>query len=229
MITGAAQLLFELSAPLSSTTVTAKELSSLSKETTHKIAIPVGQWRDTVFDLFHYGYFHGSVWTSICCAPIAAGQVISRLHLTICGKAGIAPIRSRSKIFLIIVVAVLTFFIVRVLLLLLISLNDPNLRYDDSLVDWIEPSMTYYALCAIDDCLGLIGTILVLYQIYRVRGHVRARYAIPGNGSSDLACSICCPTLVVAQLLRHTTDYEQYPSLCCFSDTGIPITAPSIV
>lgn len=229
MITNAAQLLYELSSPISTSPITnSKERLSLSKDVPPAIEIPVGKWRDTVYDLFHYGYCHGSVWTSICCLPIATGQIISRLHLTICGKPGIALIRSRSMIFLSIILAVVTFFIVRVFLFLVISLHDPNLMNESSL-DWIEPSMTYYLLCAIDDCLGLIGTVLVIYQIYRVRLHVRARYGIPGSATADLTCSMCCPTLVVAQLLRHTTDYEQYPSMCCLSATGIPITAPSIV
>ena len=212
--------MYELSSPLS--TSSSKQLKVPT------IVIPVGQWRDTVFDLFRHGYCHGSVWTTICCIPIATGQIVSRLHLTICGQAGIAPIRSRPVIFLSIVTAVLTFFTVRVFLFLLITLHDPNLMKESS-IEWIEPSTTYYVLCAIDDCVGLIGTVLMIYQIYRVRLHVRARYAIPGNATADLTCSICCPTLVVAQLLRHTTDYEQYPSLCCLSATGIPITAPSIV
>ena len=226
MITGAAELLLELSTPLPAPN--AKEQLNLSKEITASTTIPVGQWRDTLLDLFRYGYCHGSVWTSICCIPIATGQVISRLHLTICGQPGIALIRSRSTIFLSIVMAVMAFFILRVFLFLLITLHDPNIMHESS-IDWIEPSMTYYVLCAIDDCIGLIGTILVVYQIYRVRFHVRTRYAIPGNVASDITCSLCCPTLVVAQLLRHTTDYEYNSSLCCLSDTGIPRTAPSIV
>ena len=228
MTTGAAQLLFELSAPLSSSSTTTKEQSLLSKEIVSKIDIPVGQWRDTVCDIFRYGYCHGSVWTSICCVPIATGQTISRLHLTMCGKPGIASIRARATIFLTIVMAVLSFFTLRVLLFLVIALHDPNFEKESS-IDWIEPGTAYYTLCAIDDCIGLIGTILAIYQIYRVRLHVRTRYAIPGSALSDLTCATCCPTLVVAQLLRHTTDYEYNPSLCCFSDTGIPRTAPSIV
>jgi Cys-rich protein (TIGR01571 family) len=229
LISGAAQLLYELSSPLSTSTIAnSKEQLYSSKDVPPAIEIPVGQWRDSVCDLFHYGYCHGSVWTSICCLPLATGQIISRLHLTICGKPGIALIRSRSLIFLSIVIAVVTFLVVRVFLFLLITLHDPNVMNESS-IDWIEPSKTYYILCAIDDCLGLIGTALVIYQIYRVRLHVRTRYAIPGNAAGDLTCSMCCPTLVAAQLLRHTTDYEQYPSMCCLSATGIPLAAPSIV
>jgi hypothetical protein len=124
--------------------------------------------------------------------------------------------------------AVLTFFVLRVFLFMVITLNDPNVMKESS-VEWVEPSTTYYVLCAIDDCIGLIGVILAIYQIYRVRLHVRTRYAIPGSTMSDVTCATCCPTLVVAQLLRHTTDYEYNASLCCFSDTGLPSTAPSIV
>jgi hypothetical protein len=31
------------------------------------ISIPVGHWRDGLFDIFHYGVCHPSCWTSCCC------------------------------------------------------------------------------------------------------------------------------------------------------------------
>jgi hypothetical protein len=31
------------------------------------ISIPVGQWRDGLFDIFHYGACHPSCWTACCC------------------------------------------------------------------------------------------------------------------------------------------------------------------
>jgi Cys-rich protein (TIGR01571 family) len=219
LIAGAAQLLQELSAPLSSTTTDKQQYCSTTE-------IPVGQWRDSIFALFHYGYCHGSVWTATCCLPIATGQVISRLHLTMWGQAG-APIRSRSIIFAYILCAVFTFVVIRIFFFLLIALVDPNVMNES--MEWVEPSATYYALCATDDLFGLLGAMMVVWYLSRVRSHVRARYGIPGNSIGDLACSTFCPVLVGAQLLRHTTDYEKQPSLYCCSETGIPLTAPSIV
>jgi hypothetical protein len=31
------------------------------------VHIPVGQWRDGLFDIFHYGVCHPAVWASCCC------------------------------------------------------------------------------------------------------------------------------------------------------------------
>jgi hypothetical protein len=31
------------------------------------ISIPVGHWRDGLFDIFHYGACHPAVWASCCC------------------------------------------------------------------------------------------------------------------------------------------------------------------
>jgi hypothetical protein len=34
---------------------------------TGSVSIPVGHWRDGLFDIFHYGACHPSCWTSCCC------------------------------------------------------------------------------------------------------------------------------------------------------------------
>jgi hypothetical protein len=34
---------------------------------TGSISIPVGHWRDGLFDIFHYGACHPAVWASCCC------------------------------------------------------------------------------------------------------------------------------------------------------------------
>jgi hypothetical protein len=31
------------------------------------ISIPVGHWRDGLFDIFHYGLCHPAVWSACCC------------------------------------------------------------------------------------------------------------------------------------------------------------------
>jgi hypothetical protein len=59
------------------------------------------------------------------------------------------------------------------------------------------------------------------------------KFAIPedescNTGCEDLLCAVCCNHLSIAQLLRHTTDYETYNASCC-SETGVPRHVPSIV
>jgi hypothetical protein len=112
----------------------------------------------------------------------------------------------------------------RVLLFLLIALNDPNLES----VEWIEPPTIYYFLCVVDDIMMLsffIGTVVLAM----VRGRVRARYRIPAEiaTSEDTVCAFVCPCLVVAQMLRHTADYSVQPARCCTSH-GLMRTAAAV-
>jgi Cys-rich protein (TIGR01571 family) len=69
---------------------------------------------------------------------------------------------------------------------------------------------------------------LTLLILVKVRIQVREKYGIPARENEDCCCSLFCPCFVAAQMLRHTTDYDTYPSTCC-TETGIPPHAPSIV
>lgn len=67
------------------------------------------------------------------------------------------------------------------------------------------------------------STMVVLRNI---RSYVRQKYGIPADSGcpapvEDCGCSVLCPCLVAAQLLRHTGDYERYPARCC-SSNGLP-------
>jgi hypothetical protein len=83
-------------------------------------------------------------------------------------------------------------------------------------------------LDGMDSGLHLVYFIFTLIILIRVRGQVREKYGIPAQGNEDVCCSLFCPCFVAAQMLRHTTDYDTYPSTCC-TETGIPPHAPSIV
>lgn len=67
------------------------------------------------------------------------------------------------------------------------------------------------------------------------RSYVRTKYSIPESrhwpvaGSEDVCCSLVCPCFTAAQLLRHTTDYEEYEAARCCSDTGLPFHVPAII
>ena len=70
-----------------------------------------------------------------------------------------------------------------------------------------------------------------LYSLCRTRENVRARYQIPEErclGCEDLCCSLWCSPCAVAQVLRHTGEYENYPGVCC-SETGHPPGTPLLV
>lgn len=200
-----------------------KELSPSNKS---KSTVPVGHWRDGLWDVCSHGPAHGSSWTACCCVPIAAAQVISRLHLTAWGRPH-AVTHQRTAIFRIIVASVASFWCTRVLLFLIIAILDPNTDRDRA--EWVEPGEAYYALCAFDDLLAYVYMVLCVVQLRNVRSYVRTAYAIPGSNAADVGCSVVCPCFVAAQLLRHTADYDTVSSQCCCSETGLPVNAPSIV
>jgi len=64
--------------------------------------------------------------------------------------------------------------------------------------------------------------------------YVRSKYAIPGHegcpagGCEDGCCALCCPCLTVAQIMRHTTDYDTYRAEW-FSATGLPDHVPALI
>jgi len=60
------------------------------------------------------------------------------------------------------------------------------------------------------------------------RRYIRARSAIPETscqGCEDFCCPTWCGCCAVAQMARHTADYETYTAKCC-SETGLPVNAP---
>ena len=100
-------------------------------------------------------------------------------------------------------------------------------------VEWVEPSQAYHIVCTIDDLFSYAYLLFSMVILYNTRRYVRSKYAIPEgdhcpSGCEDFCCSLWCPCLSAAQLLRHTADYQVYGARCC-SDTGLAPTAPSIV
>lgn len=44
--------------------------------------VPKGRWKDDIFDVFKYGFFHPHLWCAMCCQEIAMGQVMQRMRLS---------------------------------------------------------------------------------------------------------------------------------------------------
>jgi len=83
--------------------------------------------------------------------------------------------------------------------------------------------------------LKWIGAILFIswsvYALMMTRAFVRVKYQIPEekcHGCEDLCCSLWCSCCTVAQIARHTGEYDTYRSVCC-SKTGLPVDAPMII
>ena len=76
-------------------------------------------------------------------------------------------------------------------------------------------------------CLCIVNIIMVLYTIYTVtnaRMSIRAQYGIPKHyvpNKEDLLCATCCMPCTIAQMGRHTANFDTYRAVCC-SSTGLP-------
>jgi Cys-rich protein (TIGR01571 family) len=148
---------------------------------------------------------------SVCCIPVAAGQVISRLGLTWIGRPG--TIQATTGAFRKLLYLAFSYWFTRIFLLLVIAILDPNV--------------------AVDDLLAYMYLAFTVILLKNLRSQVRSKYAIPETdscptGCEDTCCSLFCPCLVVSQMMRHTADYDSYGGRCC-TDTGLPKHAPSIV
>lgn len=192
-----------------------------------KINVPVGHWKDGLCDCFTYGPFHNHCCISCFCPLIAAGHVISRLKLNVWAKPG--PVSESAGAFQKLVTMTVAYSCLSMLLFIVC------LPYDltDQEGNPVEPPSAIFMLMVIRSCLhyGYLGILILV--LWNLRAHVRSKYAIPemdicNTGCEDLLCSVFCSHCSVAQLLRHTTDYDTYNATCC-TDTGVPPNVPSIV
>ena len=95
------------------------------------------------------------------------------------------------------------------------------------------PTWTYVLLAMRAACRSAL-LIYLLVLGFRTRWHVRQRYGIPeqdcdcGAGVEDSLVTLACFPCSVAQMARHTADYETYDAQCC-SPTGLSAYAPPSV
>jgi len=91
----------------------------------------------------------------------------------------------------------------------------------------------YATLAFVRGIIGIAYFIITTVLVAKTRAHIRSKYSIPekdcrGSGMEDCICALFCPCCTLAQMARHTADYENYASKCC-SETGLGPNAPSIV
>ncbi|CAB9517779.1 expressed unknown protein [Seminavis robusta] len=203
--------------------------------------LPMGHWRDGFWRICAHGPCHVTLWNSVCCPLLAAGQVITRLQLTWYG-APAANIAQVSVAFQTIVMILFAYYSVRAVLFFIYAYLDPNANPKEQL--YIEPPSSYFFFTALDDLLFYMHVAFLVVVLRNIRSHMRARFSIPDSenvccphsGCEDVCCSLICPCFTVSQMLRHTADYRDQHGVCCNS-TGLvqesPATfvkdAPSIV
>ena len=169
---------------------------------------PPSRWRDQLFDCFRHGLFHEFLWNSIFCPLIALSQIMARIQLSDTDDP-VITIKSRTRV---------GWYIL--LLLLLVALHVICgcfwilTKTDEDII-----MMIAFPLAGLD----LILIIYFLYMVVRTRKTIRREYGIPElrcHGHEDCCLAVSCTCCTIAQMGRHTADYETYQSYCC-TDTGL--------
>ena len=190
--------------------------------------VPIGNWRDGIFDCCKLGLFHPVVCLGYWTAPVALGQVMTRLHLNACAEYQRERSTSccsafRTMLALYIVTSLTTGFIGQILESFLIEDDD-----DDEQEPGDEPGW-FVAISFTRVGWAFFYYVFVVIVAIRTRAYVRKRYKIkPQYGCGeceDVCCVFVCYPCVVCQLSRHTANYENQQARCC-TDTGLKSESP---
>ena len=169
---------------------------------------PPSRWRDDLFDCFRHGVDHPFLCNTIFCPLIALHQILTRIQMDGTGDR-LVTLKSRTRVYFVVWLVFLLVF-VHVLYFAYFSLATPD---DDVIL------ITTMPLIGMD-------VLLLLYKIYivaKTRRQVRREYDIPAlrcKGNEDCCMAVFCTCCTIAQMGRHTADYETYRAYCC-SDTGL--------
>mmetsp|Transcript_32830 Transcript_32830/g.53614 ORF Transcript_32830/g.53614 Transcript_32830/m.53614 type:complete len:205 (+) Transcript_32830:212-826(+) len=164
-------------------------------------------------------------------SSVATGQIMHRLKLTWLGNEG--TFAQTTATFRTLLWIAISFSIIRFILFGAIGASSV---YD--WMSWIFRSGTYGPQKVTSRDLlqwgrilfNLSLTIFLVFLVAKTRKHIRSKYSIPEqscHGIEDFCCAFWCNCCTVAQMARHTADYETYAALCC-SETGQPHHVPSI-
>jgi len=181
------------------------------------------------------------LWNAWCCTLIATGQVMHRLKLTWYSDRG--EISQTASTFRIVFWISVTFIALRSIInwsIISLSVADAHQASSSSSSPYYsngEPAYgaagdnegTVAALNVLNHLVSLVYVVYFVYIIAKTRNHIRHKYSIPQQycAGEDCCCAFWCTCCTVAQMARHTADYETYAARCC-SETGMAPNAPSI-
>lgn len=180
-----------------------------------RIHAPTGKWKDGICDCFAYGACHPHLWCAFFCSKILMAQVMTRMNLTWLGEPG--PRAATQNTFKVVIILLLSYWVYSTTL----EIASLDYRPDNA-------PLYMMIMKAVGSILWIIWTT---YSLCRTRQSIREQYSIPEQrcpGCEDFCCSFFCTCCTLAQMARHTGEYETYPGKCCTS-TGLPEGAPFTV
>mmetsp|Transcript_20792 Transcript_20792/g.30471 ORF Transcript_20792/g.30471 Transcript_20792/m.30471 type:complete len:286 (-) Transcript_20792:571-1428(-) len=194
------------------------------KESSHQLRIPVGGWKDSLFDFCKYGPFHPSLCLAVFCPLVAIGQIFTRLGLTWNAAPSENPYNNSSTSFKIMVAISFAYFCI---------------------FQIVNP-----ASFALIHNLHIIHILYAAYLAGKTRAYIRDRYDIPASDATKNAISKCgcgrddenggcdlvedyvlacvCGPCTITQMARHTAMYDTYGG-SFMNSNGLPRHAPNMV
>lgn len=194
---------------------------------------PTGRWRDRLCDCMNHGLCHPHFINALFCKEILMSQVLTRMKMTFFGVR--ADGEEWKFTFRNVVILVVVFYGVMGLTTTSPTFTTTTIDADDdgSLNDGRhihKIEVHEDPLSAIDSFryrvnrnVSIIFFVWTVVVLTRLRRAVRERYAIPEercSGCEDVCCSFWCTMCTVAQVARHTSDYDEEQAMFC-NDTGV--------
>ena len=170
---------------------------------------PPSRWRDELFDCFRHGLDHPFLCNTIFCPMIALHQILSRLQMDGTGIP-LVTIKSRTRVCSVVWISLLV-VLVHIVYVAYFAVATPG---DETAI--IIATMPLVGL-------DLLLLVYMACMVAKTRKRIRREYDIPElrcKGYEDCCMAVFCACCTIAQMGRHTADYETYRAYCC-SDTGL--------
>lgn len=201
---------------------------SAAVDTSSPFNIPVGGWRDGIFDCCNHGCCHTSCCTAYWCPNLAVGQLMTRMGLDWTGSPvptnRYATGWSPFKLMVALTVAYFAMYLF-VNTIIQVYVEPTDAGAPPHIPGWI------IFLLGLRSLLAFMFSVYVLFAMIRTRMYIRKKYAIREqycSGCDDCCLSFWCSCCTVSQMDRHTADYRQLNASCC-SETGLSQQAAHIV
>lgn len=188
---------------------------------------PKYQWKDALCGCLNYGICHPSLWNAMFCPQILMAQVATRMKLNWLGSS--AEGDAWRHTFKIVVSIVVAYYVISMVL----KPYMPDYEYDEKTGEMVQIGDTPLWVTITNHTINVSFAVYSLIVMIKVRRAVRKRYEIEADcgccdgGMEDCCCVFFCNCCTVAQMARHTADYEQRRAVCCTS-TGLPDSPPEL-
>ena len=179
------------------------------------MSVPVGHWRDGIFDCLNAGVCHPFLLTTLFCPLIALGQVMTRNRLTWTGGPG--PLVETRMTFTSMWIILSSYIVLNIVFISLpMTKESPFVDSETGDLDWMAAGPVV--------ALNVGFVLYIILAVCRTRSSIKKKFMITDGSCGDLedlCYAVICQPCAICQLGRHTADYSMFRATCC-SNTGLP-------